>query len=1202
MRYANLKKNNFFFGVVFSVLFSFCVRTSASELALFDADIHPPTKLRHFTQPWTKGSDIVPTAVAVDKDGGKMIEITYAGGNGMGTTMLDLTPDEVNSLQNINAAGIKLLIDYEQEDFSKLNVISFFTDKSSLTTKITLEKGLKEYSVKSGWRKAETPLRWSLLKKIYIESSSPDLKWRLKKVEIIEEKSDRNVALEFDKPRKTHEILPTISKICMDGKCDEWSAVKPLPNYYSFRDGTELTLSDTPFKVKLCYDDENLYVFSSSAFPTAPRALKTKADDNIWEDEAIELFFSSELDNSRFIQFVINQRGTVFDYIREFDEVIQMIRTKREWNMKHKKASTYENGLWNTEMAFPLSELKFDREKNNLLAFQVAQDYAERPEKHLKTVSWTLSRLLPSPLSFGILVFNRKPFGDGDVSVESIERNGSNGTDVTITCSLDNFAPGEYSAVITVVAPDKTTTISEQLKLAENKETRKFTVRDGIKNRDSCNTCYVSIRNSVGDSRITATNFHNKVVQADLFGKKLFFPEPKHIKWNSGTFFAGDATMLCLEENATPRTMRTAEIFADKYYGYTGKKLAIKKGAPGDGAVIFRIAKTALFDGKEEALKKEGYLLSVSKDHITLIGGDEPGLYYAGTTFFQLLRNSMKIQDRHPVDCVDILDWPDIPRRSLLFNGQWQFRGGKICEHTTGDELIDWVDRYVAGTKLNMLLVNVWGSTQFKRRPEFNNNPHKTFTLDDIARLAQYCRDNFIEPVPVFPVGSHCDGWLLSVHPELREKGFSVQADVTHPDHDAIVYDCFQDVIDAMRPKYFSPTGDEWWQNGKPGEKAETLLGGKPRNLAFLDWHVKLNNWLKPKGIQMILFHDMLTPFHNGKVFDTYKIADKLPKDIIIVSWADPSYTKQAFFYDRGFTLWINATGSALWDTERKKIDSYGLGLYDGWYGTRPLLDRGYARAGRTVTYPRILRLSDWAWNFRTEKPDSVDDWVAMGKTAAGIQLLAVTPNPVAGEKIECIDISKHTNTSINEYAAANKVFPQGGSVAVPAGVLDVGNIPMKLSGGGKNDCVSVKTGGAGTSIEVGKPYASLIFLHTLHYTDEFVKKISSVQSYRAWQRGFPAGRYVVKYADGSSITIPLRLDRNIGLNDDVANAMNPHDCRCLLRLKNSDGEPLNLHQYEWKNPKPEIAITSVDFERDDFFDFNVFLFALSGRTVADKR
>ena len=68
-----------------------------------------------------------------------------------------------------------------------LNVISFFTDGSTLTTKVTLEQGLKEYPITTGFHDQQMPLQWGLLFKIYIESASLDLKWRLKKIAVMGE-------------------------------------------------------------------------------------------------------------------------------------------------------------------------------------------------------------------------------------------------------------------------------------------------------------------------------------------------------------------------------------------------------------------------------------------------------------------------------------------------------------------------------------------------------------------------------------------------------------------------------------------------------------------------------------------------------------------------------------------------------------------------------------------------------------------------------------------------------------------------------------------------------------------------------------------------------------------------------------------------------------------------------------------------------
>jgi hypothetical protein len=153
---------------------------------LFDLDTHPATKVKHTTQPWTKDSNIVPGAVEVEKADGKMLEITYTGTQGIGTTMIILSPEEIDSLQRIHPDGIKLLIDYDQDDSNTLNLLIYFTDGSTLTSKVKLEQGLNEYPITTGFHSPQMPLQWGLLSKIYIESAALDLKWRLKKVVVMD--------------------------------------------------------------------------------------------------------------------------------------------------------------------------------------------------------------------------------------------------------------------------------------------------------------------------------------------------------------------------------------------------------------------------------------------------------------------------------------------------------------------------------------------------------------------------------------------------------------------------------------------------------------------------------------------------------------------------------------------------------------------------------------------------------------------------------------------------------------------------------------------------------------------------------------------------------------------------------------------------------------------------------------------------------
>ena len=119
------------------------------------------------------------------------------------------------------------------------------------------------------------------------------------------------------------------------------------------------------------------------------------------------------------------------------------------------------------------------------------------------------------------------------------------------------------------------------------------------------------------------------------------------------------------------------------------------------------------------------------------------------------------------------------------------------------------------------------------------------------------------------------------------------------------------DVIEALEPKYVSPKSDEWWHERKADEAPDALMHGKTPAQAFLESHVKLNQWLRRRGITMMIYEDMLSPFHNGKRFDTYKVIDRFPKDVILhMLWSSGNVAKEVrYFTERGFRVWPNATG-----------------------------------------------------------------------------------------------------------------------------------------------------------------------------------------------------------------------------------------------------------------------------------------------------
>ena len=678
----------------------------------------------------------------------------------------------------------------------------------------------------------------------------------------------------------------------------------------------------------------------------------------------------------------------------------------------------------------------------------------------------------------------------------------------------------------------------------------------------------------------------------DLFAEPILSPRPKQLDWKQGVFPARKAGPLLLDKAASERTRRTAEIFAERYWRFTGRRLATRmldSDAPAAG-IVLRLADTTQTQAGEAGLPPQGYSLAVEADRVVITGADEPGLYYGTVTFLQLLRHALKqVAAEIPVPCVRIRDWPDTPNRLIRLEHPHTFRNYAVRENRGIDYLIDWTDRFVAGNKFNTLYIDLSANVRYERRPEFNGS-EKIYSLDDLRRFGQFCRDHFVDLCPAWQIGGHANWWLtIGYHPELREKGWPSQGDVTHPDHDPIVYDCMLDVIEALQPKYVSPKSDEWWHERRSDETPDELLHGKTRAQAFLDFHTKLNAWLQERGITMMIYEDMLSPYHNGKRFDTYRVIDAFPKDVILTLWSGGNTDKEIrYFTERGFRVWPNATGMfTLSDESKGRVMGFGKGIYSFGNDKARLLDE----YSSLWSLSNILRTADYAWNFGQEENADPARLVALQ------QLLAIRPNPRASERVEPIGLDAALTDSWSACLKAAKpeaYTRHAQPVDLPRGLQEIGFLPMRLGAGG-NDCVVLRKDSSPVTLPVRGRFASLIFLHTAFVHDPHDKTVSGVRI-REWIYGWPCGNYVVHYADGSRAVLPVRLTNNIKRFDTASATRATLDNRYTWTIDDANGEPVHLFQWEWVNPRPDEEILRIVAEHDGILDVSLAVFAVSGR------
>ena len=137
---------------------------------------------------------------------------------------------------------------------------------------------------------------------------------------------------------------------------------------------------------------------------------------------------------------------------------------------------------------------------------------------------------------------------------------------------------------------------------------------------------------------------------------------------------------------------------------------------------------------------------------------------------------------------------------------------------------------------------------------------------------------------------------------------------------------------------------------------------------------------------------------------------------------------------------------------------------------------------------------------------------------------------------------------------------------------VDCNGVPMdiiRLDQNHNRTCIVLKsqsTPGAPEAVRdiaVGRKTASLFFLHAVA---------------RPGADGETAFRYVVHYADGSQETLPARIGLEV---DDWSRHVESEDSR-LCRLGWMDPNRRGLHLWQWRNPRPDKTVASLDIVSED--------------------
>ncbi|HBE04502.1 MAG TPA: hypothetical protein DC049_18785 [Spirochaetia bacterium] len=247
-----------------------------------------------------------------------------------------------------------------------------------------------------------------------------------------------------------------------------------------------------------------------------------------------------------------------------------------------------------------------------------------------------------------------------------------------------------------------------------------------------------------------------------------------------------------------------------------------------------------------------------------------------------------------------------------------------------------------------------------------------------------------------------------------------------------------------------------------------------------------------------------------------------------------------------------------------------------------------------------IYRSSEYSWNLKNDDGRDTIDYIESGFLGAIMQMAAVNPNPAAGSLTEVVDISKQMNTSLKKFllqSEPDRFKESSDPVRWPEREMTIGNIKMKLYGGGNNDCIMPAPPNGSLSIIVEKKYSSLIFLHAVYADRE--KSGMFKKNWRVWPQGYPAGEYIIQYADGTAEKLPIRMFNNINnIRLGLDYKRYGQNIRYIHIEKDINNDDLLLHQWEWNNPRPELLIKNIIYTHNPQVDLKSLLFSLSGRNI----
>jgi hypothetical protein len=942
------------------------------------------------------------------------------------------------------------------------------------------------------------------------------------------------------------------NKIVVDGKLDDpvWQNAPRLSLI-----GIKGKALNLPTTVQIASDGENLLVSARMQCADTGKLIadKRQHDSQVWQDDCLEVLVDASLDGKSYVHFIVNSIGTKQDYRYRFDAAADsFIFDKENWNPEWAQASQFTPTEWTMELSIPLADAGISPE----LPFALQIGRENNSDKEYAALSET-DRFI-SIHKFPVFRFAEKK-SEAKAEKLSLKPDGSACLDAVFP------AAGKYDLAWSMADPyGKLAQGNCAVEAGENLTGQiPFTISpkvDGV---------YRLVVSGGGAGEIfLAGSFELKLPPAITYGDLFLNPRPKTIEVNEEEVFSITPELpLRVKADASDRTLQTARFLRAELRDNLGVFLPLLKGEGEGKAVSLSLldrndAEAKGLFGREE-IPAEGYVVVASPEGISIRGVDEAGLYYGVVTFMQYCRNCLLKNGEGVFKAVKIVDWPD---RQFRIISHWAGAKSRRLECRQDPEALKkWLKEYVAGNKYNYWSLLLNESYEYDRRSEVSS-PQAMLTRKQYREIVAFAREHFIQVIPALQSGGHSQHFTKP-YPFLREENYNHdQANVEHPEFHNILFDCYDDILDAyeVKPEYLMIWHDEWWHKTE-GDPAPTL-NGKERWQVFRDNLLKIHGHLAKRGVKIMMFCDMLLPEHNGGYpFHVSKALEGLPRDIMMLNWScsvAPSAVK--YLTDNGFKV-ISVTNNykELREKDKPLLSGSGIILYGHFLQTF-----WYSRDGILANYVHsIFPAADQAWNHDRQVSLPLGEWRRSYLQHVNA-LFNLPPRGTAKTVFKPLDMK----TGFNETASA---LMNGLAPRLEPGAQEIAYFPFELAASGGADVLAAKDGNTYYAIDCGKLKASsLVFLQGA-YLDKKEREEFKKESMN-YLHGVPVGEIIIEVEHGPSQRIELRLGLNTNEIHPIPDERYLLGARFNYDCKTVSGKDASLYLLEWANPWPDRPITRI--------------------------